>query len=356
MAKYTVEEYRDFAYRALLDLVTTEHAAVWDEIEAKVADRQWPSAPCRLNPHHLTTARHRLGKDGDQLIVEQHDPSKGGHLVTTLQPSDQTDRLNAVRVAARRKRALQSRYVAWTQGNEAIRPRIGAAGEHAVHASLIEAAPYGYALMQPHGGEVRRLFGEPVPGGPLDNCAWLTVPGDAGRPASYLTLVEVKNVRSWIYPTAEELYQLLDKAARLKVQDPELPIVPLLICRRSHSTAGKMAKQLGFMILDMDAQPISWPVDDDLRLLTEVRDELAYDLLPVPTDRHAVPALPRLVGGLTRALPSIAERTAQTWTTIGSKLGEHYRRIRLAPAREGRAALVDQLRAAASGLGAQGGW
>ncbi len=356
MASRTVEEYRELAYAALIDIVTTLHAAVWDEIEAKVAEAQWPTAPCTIDPHHLTTARQRAGPRGDNLVIEDHSASKGGHLVTTLQPADQTERATAITVAARRKRALQSRYVAWTQGNEAQPARVGPAGEHVLHASLVAAAPYGYTLLKPNGGEVRKIFNELVPGGPLDSAAWLTVPGETGPPRTYLVLIEVKNVRSWIYPSAEELYQLLDKAARLQQQHPDLPIVPLLVCRRSHRTTGRMAKQLGFAVLDMRAQPVSWPADDDLRLVEEVRKELAYDLLPVPSERHRVPSLDRLVGGLTLALPTIADRSAQTWATVGSQLSRVYRSIRNAPTGAARLSLVDHLRFEAGALGAEGGW
>src|SRR4051812_33484460 len=107
-----------------------EHAVVWDEVEAKVAEQVWRDLPYRVQPHHLTTARRRLGPDGDGLIVEKHQPSKGGHLITTLEPVDTTDRVTAVTTAGRRKRALQSRYISWTQGNEAQRERVGVAGEH----------------------------------------------------------------------------------------------------------------------------------------------------------------------------------------------------------------------------------
>src|SRR5688572_6502569 len=115
MAKRSLEEYREVAYNGLYQLISAEHAVVWDEVEAKLAEQVWGDLPFRVQPHHLTTARHRLGKNGDGIIIERHAPSKGGHLVTTLELADTTGRQNASLVAARRKRALQSRYVSWTQ-------------------------------------------------------------------------------------------------------------------------------------------------------------------------------------------------------------------------------------------------
>jgi hypothetical protein len=57
----------------------------------------------------------------------------------------------------------------------------------------------------------------------------------------------------------QELYQLLDKCARLQVQYPQQRLVPVLVCRRAHYTTFVMAKNLGFAVLPMMAQPILPP-------------------------------------------------------------------------------------------------
>jgi hypothetical protein len=79
-----------------------------------------------------------------------------------------------------------------------------------VHAALTAAAPYGYRLLNPVGGETRTLLGAPVPGGSLDNAAFLTTM-DAAQltpTGQYVVLIEVKNIREWIYPSAAELLNL----------------------------------------------------------------------------------------------------------------------------------------------------
>ena len=341
MAKFSADQYRAFAAAAIQDLVLSEGAAVWDEIEAKVADTPWRTAPQRIDPHHLTTARRALISQADGQIVEHQNPSKGGHIVPTLQPRDQTDRITAIADVAQRKRALHSRYMSWAMGNRGERNRIGPAGELFFHSSLMASTAFGYMPLKPQGGDIPRLLDEPVPGGPVDNAAWLTVPNEVGPPKNYLVVIEVKNVRSWIYPAKEELYQILEKSARLANAHPDVPIIPVLVCRRSSYLVGVMGKDLGFVVLSFDKQPIIWP-ESDTRLLDEVIAELAYDLLAIPSSFEDVPPSERIVGALKNALPVIAERTATTWEQRGRHLGHLYSLLRAAPMTQ-RSALVGQL-------------
>ena len=62
------------------------------------------------------------------------------------------------------------------------------------------------------------LLGKPVPGGTLDNAAFLTtMDAFTNTPSgTYLVTVEVKNVRHWIYPRHWEIHQLLHKSAALR--------------------------------------------------------------------------------------------------------------------------------------------
>ena len=117
-----------------------------------------------------------------------------------------------------------------------------------------------------------------------------------------------------------------------------------------------MAKQLGFFVLDTEVQPIVWPEDDDPRPAARSPRGMRYDLLPIGSRRDAAPALPRLVGGLSHALPDVAQRTADAWRTVGSELGPFYTAIQLTPMADGRNPLVEELREAALDLGVEGGW
>ena len=76
-------------------------------------------------------------------------------------------------------------------------------------------------------------------------------------------MVEVKNTRGWIYPNSAELYQVLDKGAQLQIAHPEVPFIPLLICRRMQHTTQAMAADLGFFVVGSKAQFIDWPDNDD---------------------------------------------------------------------------------------------
>jgi hypothetical protein len=132
----------------------------------------------------------------------------------------------AVQTAAARKRLLHARYLGWAMGTKRYGAGIvGPGAEKVVHESLMAAAPSGYRLFEPQRGEVRQMFGAPVPGGPLDNGATLQLVDDKGFPAgSVVVPIEVKNRRDWVYPEAPELHQLLSKAAALAARIPRPPV------------------------------------------------------------------------------------------------------------------------------------
>jgi hypothetical protein len=162
-------------------------------------------------------------------------------------------------------------------------------------------------------------------------------------------LFEVKNTRSWIYPAAPELYQLLHKAAFLQTAHPGQPIVPVFACRRAHQTTFWMAKQLGFVAIEMNIQ---FAGDVDQTDLLEVRNELHFVDLTHGSD----PSL-RIRDRLTRTLPRISADVAQQWAdTMSDPDVIHL----LATLRRSRARDRDEplasLRRANDLLGPPGGW
>ncbi|MER5917830.1 hypothetical protein ABT124_48000 [Streptomyces sp. NPDC001982] len=158
--------------------------------------------------------------------------------------SDTHRRQRAVTAAAARKRLLQARYLGWASGTKSGGTGvIGPALESVVHASLVQVAPHGYRLVRPEGGgDISQLLGAPVPIGPLDNAALLTVlDHQTFRPTgTYWTLIEAKNLRLCIYPIHPELHQLLAKSASLQVANPGVSFVPVLVCRRAHYLTFRM--------------------------------------------------------------------------------------------------------------------
>jgi hypothetical protein len=254
-----------------------------------------------------------------------------------------------VQDAAARKRLLQTRFVTWASGSAATGTGvIGKAGEQVVHAALTAAAPYGYRLINPVGGEARVLLGSPVPGGPLDNAAFLTTMDSAQLipTGQYVALIEVKNIREWIYPPAPELHQLLDKAARLQQNHPDRHFLPVLVCRRQHTLTAHMAEHLGFYVIATKRQyvPASLAGPD----LDAVRTGLGYDL--EPWDERAPPAMVR---HFSTTLQGVADRTASRWHNSAVALADHFAALRntgLSAAE--RTARIEELRiGAVSALG-----
>ncbi len=63
--------YDALAYVAAQELIDREHAVVWPEVEAKLADHPQEGAPKGIDPHHLTNARRRLVEN--EVIEEVDD-------------------------------------------------------------------------------------------------------------------------------------------------------------------------------------------------------------------------------------------------------------------------------------------
>jgi hypothetical protein len=180
-------------------------------MEAWISDRPWTNLERPIDPHHLTTARAQLV--AQSILTTSTAKTVGNRSITVYHFADTRGRLTLIRRAAQRKRFLQARYQTWASGTPSQHGVIGPAAERVLHASLIAAAPYGYRLVRPEGGEVREVLGAAVPGGPLDNAAFFSPLDADGLPAEPVFLpIEAKNVRSWIYPRAPELHQFSIRA------------------------------------------------------------------------------------------------------------------------------------------------
>ena len=315
-------DYAALGERGIQELLDAEHAVVWPEVEAKLADRQWPTLPVPIQPHHLTTARHRLLDQG--IIANVTQATRGGRPVPVIVPVEQRLRKRAITDAAARKRLLQTRFLTWASGStQSGAGVIGPAGEHVVHTALCAAGPSGYRLLNPGTGVVTAMLGAPIPGGSLDNGAFLTTIDQHTLTPSgqYVVPVEVKNVRSWIHTGAAELHQLLDKAARLQLAHPTYRFLPVLVCRRLLYPLGQVAENLGFYVIQTKRQYV--PPALDAQQLAEVTAELGYDLEPYATDPP-----PALVRHFTHTLQSVAERTADRWAVSAEHLGDYFHTLR----------------------------
>jgi 5S rRNA maturation endonuclease (ribonuclease M5) len=120
-------------------------------------------------------------------------------------------------------------------------------------------------------------------------------------------LIEVKNVRSWIYPSSGELYQLLSKACGVQHAAQEYGVLPVLVCRQAHPRTLWMGKDLGFFVVETGRQFVEKVSEDDV---AEIRQALAFkDLIVVSPDYTSE----RIADRLTKVLPKIAVEFAERW-------------------------------------------
>lgn len=322
----TAEQWRSRATDAVIALLTAEGAATQRGMEAKLSDQRYPGIESPVFPHHLTTARRRLLDAG---VIERVDEvTRGGGTVATFVLADPT---KSVQRIAGRKRLLDARYRSWTKANTEWGPAapIPSALERVIHRSLSEAAPHGYRLLRPDGGEVRQIIpGQDVSGGPLDNAAYYLGYGPDGMPASAVLLpIEAKNIREWVYPRTQELYQLLDKSTRLHQAYPQLPTVPVFVCRRVHLDTGRMAQQLGFHVIETWRQyalPALGRNDEDRRKFDDLNSELGYNL--ELNDSSVEP----MVNQFTTVIPRRVQDAAERWSTFAghTDVGDLFKQLR----------------------------
>jgi hypothetical protein len=341
------DAYVGRARAAILSVLADEHAVVHPELEARISEAGYRGDFRNIDPHHVTTALRKLTDDGQIEWVEER--TRGGNTIKTIQPTDTRLRATKVATAAARKRLLYARYSGWSQGTKR-HPQglVGPAGEEAVRLAIRDSSALQPAA--PGAGEVSELLGVTLPG-PLDSAGYL-VPFDAsGLPQSPVTILfEVKNLRSWIYPSAEELYQLLHKALVLQTARQDQPIVPVFVCRKVHLTTFWMSQQLGFVTIDMGIQYVGDVAEQEL---LEVRNELHFRDLASGKG----PSL-RVLDRLTKTLPSISLAVAHQWSASASDptMATAIEGIRHSRNRQEHDALVAELRRANSRLGRRGGW
>lgn len=341
------DDYVERAAAAIERTLDEHHAVVHPELEARIAEGEYSDSKNNINPHHITTALRDLGSAG--RIIWDRTAARGGQVIATIQPADQRRRTTKIDVAAARKRLLIARYNGWAQGSRR-HPRglVGPAGETAARAAILRSGSLQPA--HPEAGEVSNLLGVSLPGA-VDSAGFM-VPFTGGLPGTPVTvLVEVKNIRSWIYPTAGELYQVLHKASALQIARPDQQIVPILVCRKAHPTTFYMASQLGFVVIDMGRQFVAETVGDGE--LLEVRNELHFHDLS-----HLDGPSVRVRDRFQKVLPQHCVKFASTWrsTCEVPEFVTLFEQLRYTADQQTRNNLVAQLRQTAADRSKPGGW
>lgn len=274
--------------------------------------------------------------------------ARGGRDIETIQPADRTNRATKIDRAAARKRILYARYTGWAQGTKR-HPQglIGPAGETATRSAIVASGSL--QPLTPGAAETASVLGVTL-SGPVDSAGFM-VPvlrgGIPGQPVT--TIFEVKNIRSWIYPSAAELYQVLAKGVELQAAHPSQPILPVLVCRRAHQTTFWMAKQLGFMVIDMGRQFAGTAMTEDEVL--EVRNELDFNDLYRGDGPSA-----RVLDRLRDTIPGECADAAARWAQSTVDLGTYFTSLKQRMPSKQRHLIVDQLREASKARGDRGGW
>jgi hypothetical protein len=348
-------DYVDLGRQAIVGILLDQHAVVWPEIESRAADRVWGGLSSPVNPHVLTEAKRELLRD--EVIDSSTARTRGGRRVTVFHLTDMSGRRREVERASARKRLLYARHRGWGERHpRASRGFLGPAGERVARASITATAgEHGFGFTPLGGGGeggVNRVFDVPVRPGALDDAQMLHIVNQETRSVGpgILIPIEVKNVREWIYPRSPMLHQLLSKAAALSAELPDVPLLPMLICRRRQYRAWKMAVDLGVYVIEVYNQFVAPHASINREHFEEVKAELYSDVLLTESAHE------RLVNALTD-LPNWAEQNVAVWQEVGSKLGDHYDTLRdRRLGRHARDVAMNELRAAAQTLGASTYW
>lgn len=338
----------EVAKHRLLELLAEHLALVKPEALARLGEGYHRGDTRNIDPHITGIALGEL-EAARKIVIESPQPTRGGARVATIQPADQRKRTTAISAAASRKRLLYARYLGWASGTQrSPHGLIGPAGEQAVRRAIIDSTALQPA--SPGAGPVSEILNVKL-NGAADSGGFMN-PLIRGIPQPPVTvLIEVKSIREWIYPDASELFQVLHKCLLLKRVHPDVPVVPILICRRAHKTAFFMAKQLGFIIIEMAAQFVGPTVTEDQ--LLQVRNELSFDDLYLGTG----PSLP-VRDRLRAHLGPYLQQFSDTWTgtALDPDIPDLLSRLRNKLSRVERLTLMNELRNTNRANGNRGGW
>lgn len=234
-------QWEQEGYEAVLDLLSDQLVAPWGEIEARIAHQPGWKDFYPVQPLQLSAARQRFRDETPHPVIEE----TTDHVVspvTTLRLPFEDGRKREIERARGRKRKLYRKYLSWTN-DQAL---CGKWGERITYASL-QALQTDAALWVPPQtiGEISEVGSVEVEPGPLDALAHILELDDEGSPIGLEVplVVEVKNVRGWIYANNPYLWELLVKASSIAVHRP---VVPVLICRRAAWGTWHLGWDLGF--------------------------------------------------------------------------------------------------------------
>jgi hypothetical protein len=325
-------------------LLSVHFALVPAELEFLIAEARFAESGRAIDPQHVTTALQELRAERKLVYVSA--ATRGGGIFDTIEPANRGSSSTKIERIAARKRVLSARLHSWTSSSKRYPHGLaGPAGEASVRraiaaAGTMTAASGGF-------GEVSTILGRHL-AGPLDSGGFL-VPIVSDLPTQPVTvLVEVKNIRNWIYPGHPELHQLLSKAAQVQQHAPSQPILPILVCRRAHKTTIWMAQKLGFFVIETKRQYLG---DVDTEALAEVQMGLHLTYLTAGSAPD-----PTVTTRMRDVVPLHASNYAIRWqqTVLADDFGPYFDAIFRARTSSARAVAVATMKEHASSLGITG--
>lgn len=279
-------EWEELGKEALLDLLSEKFVVPWAEAEARISVKGWKNFDT-VQPIQLSGARRSLRQEGriEEEVSAQNPPV---HLVRLAYPDE--GRRSLERLVGQRRKGYR-KYLSWA-GDQSL------CGRHAERVVLdsLRAAALDADLYVPKQstGAVGEIKGVRVAPGPLDALAHVMERESATEAA--VVAFEVKNINTWIYPRAVELWSLLVKAAPLAA---EFPIVPVCACVRYGYEAQRMGSDLGFFVCAMRDQVFSPRIDPD-EFDTVIDD---FGLVAIRHEGALEPVVSFLTGTLRRSPP-----------------------------------------------------
>jgi len=176
------------------------------------------------------------------------------------------------------RRRLYRRYLKWSADEHLC----GKHAEKIVHQTAkTYSSQAGLFVPQQELGRVTEVLGHSIAPLTLDFIAHILNPITISCVATLL--IEVKNIRSWVYPWDEELWQLLSYASNLA---EHIPVVPIVVCAHAALPTFQMAKDVGFFLIVLRRQVFHTDTPEDE--FKEVVDQFALviERYAGPTDDH----------------------------------------------------------------------
>ncbi|MGH8946273.1 MAG: hypothetical protein ACRDVL_08990 [Acidimicrobiia bacterium] len=246
----------------------------------------------------MTAARRQLAQEGT-VVLEQSDTKPS---VTTIRLRYSPGKKRSIQRLRGARRKLYRRYLSWAFDYALC----GRAAEEAVLASAQAVASEAALWVPPQKvGAITEVLDYTIAPRTLDVLAFALEPSTAANPVAITW--EVKNIHSWIYPWAPELWELLVKVAELA--ESGAPVLPVIVCPRAAWQTWQMAQDVGFFTVQLGRQIFSPEVpEEDFK---RVVDEFALVIERFAgVDSHVVAFLTKT---MRRAPPPPPPKEETTW-------------------------------------------